>query len=628
MKWLLLGLLFIASPVFALTDPLSSQFQPVIDTNSADYNTALGTITITDSLYKVWQSSVAPGTQKWIQIYLMQNEIQSFQVHVTPTNNLPNLTVSVSSLTNAQTGTVISSATTDIVVYREYYLNISTPTAYSTTTYQGGARAMMPDPLIPAKDPYYNQTTNAFPVAVTAGNTQSSWVDIHIPSSAPSGYYSGHVYVSSGSTLISDMPVVFAVWAWLMPSTASFATVGAGFGYNGMCDISYGGTANCGTYPGASGSADTANTLQWIDGAVQMLDNRWTIDEVSNIYPESGSFATYNQFIGPLMNGTTANTKTILPGAALTKNYLNNISFTSSEWQNYASSFTNSGWFPRLFFYLVDEPSSGQWAAVIASGTSTRTFSTPIIPNLVTTDLTTAQAHNGQGIIDWITPIIENVEYPGTLPNTRASYDSYLATSSGPVRLIGSYQDCESAGTCSNGTIGPANTPRFPNRHVDGTPVANRAFETWAYLNRMNFELYFAVDLLDTTGNPWNSVYAFGCNGDGTLMYPSSSTYVTTSGGTPIWVPSMRIKYFRDGEQDYEYEKHLNDVGQGTLVSTQIASWMTNGYTFNNSPAGIEAARIAMGTAIHQLTYPSGGGGSNSGSFSGSGKFSGGGTIQ
>jgi hypothetical protein len=645
-KWLIsIGLLILATQrSWSVPDPLSSQFQPGVDKDPTHY---ISTITISGSLFKVFQSSPSPSTDHWIQVYLMQNETQSFQVHVTPDVNITSLTVSMSNLVDTQTvpSTIIYATSTDIVVYREFYLHITTPTALSSVTYSSGFRAWMPDQLIPAVDPYWHQTTNAFPVAVKAGNTQSAWVDVHIPTTAPSGYYSGSVYVSSGAVVVSTMPVVYAVWSWLMPSTSTLGMIGSGFGYNGFCNVAYGGTANCGNYPDSGGGADGANTMQFIDGSVQMLDNRWTIDTPGNDYPQSGSFATYNSHILPLINGTASHVPRILPGSQLNIVGLQALSFTGAVFQNWVSSSTDRGWFTnRLMTYPCDEPSAaGTWTVCKSSMTASRGYSTPVVPNQVTTDMTDALTQGATNMVDWMTPIVENVEYPG-LANQRSTYDTWLTTNAWAVpRRVGSYQDCESAGTCGQGTIGPANTPTFPNRHVDGKPVANRAFESYLFRNNYSYQLYFAVDLCDNvsagypcagaTSMPWTTVYAFGCNGDGTLIYPSSPTYVsfTASQSTPIWVPSMRLKYYRDGEQDYEYENYLTSQGSGTYVNQQIDSWMTNAYTFSVTTAPIETARFNMGQAIHQLTYPAGGGGGGGTvikSFSGGGKFKGGGTIR
>jgi hypothetical protein len=126
-------------------------------------------------------------------------------------------------------------------------------------------------------DPYYHQTTNAFPFTVAAAKDQSAWIDVHIPTSAPSGYYSGTVTVSSGGVTLSTMPVVYGVWAWQMPSTATLKSYN-GLGFPAMCQQAYGGYNGCSAYPGAT-SDDSGVTLSQVDMAVMMLDHRNTLTE-------------------------------------------------------------------------------------------------------------------------------------------------------------------------------------------------------------------------------------------------------------------------------------------------------------------------------------------------------------
>jgi len=113
-----------------------------------------------------------------------------------------------------------------------------------------------------------------------------------------------------------------------------------------------------------------------------------------------------------------------------------------------------------------------------------------------------------------------------------------------------------------------------------------------------------------SNGNPWTSVYFFGEWGDGTSVYPSSSSgtnYVTAPNGstlaTPIILPSIRLKHQRDGMQDYEYLNVLTTAGKTSLVTTEINSWITNSYKFETTGAGLLAARSALGSAMHGLTY-------------------------
>jgi hypothetical protein len=57
----------------------------------------------------------------------------------------------------------------------------------------------------------------------------------------------------------------------------------------------------------------------------------------------------------------------------------------------------------------------------------------------------------------------------------------------------------------------------------------------------------------------------------------------------------------RDGMQDYEYLNALTNAGQGAFVQQQIASWITNSYTFNTDPTALTAARQALGQQLHQV---------------------------
>jgi hypothetical protein len=62
------------------------------------------------------------------------------------------------------------------------------------------------------------------------------------------------------------------------------------------------------------------------------------------------------------------------------------------------------------------------------------------------------------------------------------------------------------------------------------------------------------------------------------------------------------MKHIRDGMQDYEYLNVLTNNGQGSFVTTEINSWITNSYTFETSGVGLQAARSALGKKMHQLS--------------------------
>jgi hypothetical protein len=621
----LFGIFLLCLALPALTraqDPLSAANLPVIDTNPADYPS---NIWITDTMQKVRQDSGSPGSVHWGTFYGTQNEFVDFQVHFHDTGlGTANLSVTASNFVQSSpVSFTISAASTNVIVYREAYMNVTTKTSTAATFYN--ALGLYPDILIPPVDPYSQQTTNAWPFTVAAGKNQSAWIDVLIPPNAPPGYYLGSVTVKSGNTVLATMPVVLAVWQWpagFMPATATLGW-SAGSSYDTLCR-QQGGTCSS-TYPGgAEGEA--------VDLGALALDNRINNGVGGQNFPDTGSFASFDTQTGPQLSGTAPgwHYNTILSGAKdnwiqlqCAGNCFPNAN-NSAIFANWVSHFTTKGWLPALNFILADEPSGGAWASLVTNANASRGFSTPNVPMQVSTSLPLATANGALNAIDQMVVNVVCMD-PFTAPynvcgttavgNQRANYNTWLAgkccSGTGPTRTLWSYESCSGSGTCSNGTVGGGNYT-YPNYNVDGTPAANRAQEWLVYLHQQSGELYYALDYCfwntcgSGTTDPWTSIYAFGGNGDGTLVYPGTTAHLGSGVVTPIWIPSVRLKHIRDGMQDYEYLNALNNRGKGSVASSQLSSWITNSYTFETSGAGLQAARQKLGTALHQLTYPTG----------------------
>jgi hypothetical protein len=602
-------LILLALPTLALpqNDPLSPAYLPSVDTNSADYPS---NIWITDTMQKVRQDSGSPGTQHWGTFYGTQNEFVDFQVHVQAgPSGIPALSITTSDFVNSRTGTHILTGSTNIIVYREAYMDITTlsdPNTQTDTFYN--ATGYYPDILIPTVDPYFNQTTNAWPFTVAAGKNQSAWIDILVPSAAPSGYYLGSITVTSGSTTLTTMPVILAVWQWpssgYMPSTATLSSFTQMI-FPGGCDQFYGSYSSCGPYPHSGTNPDGGVEFSVIDQAKMLLDHRYSA--ASPIYTTVSLQSPGTELVnnwGPLLNGTTGPyTNTILSGAKVTSaSYQGSINSTSL--QNWETLFSAHGWSSILFDYSCDEPPAGcTWGAIDTNATTLH-GSTPPMPALVTTDISNATSNGVVSGIDWMVAIVNYLDPVGATLQ-RSSYNTWLAGSSGPTRRLWSYQSDNSENSA------------YPNYYIDGVPAANRAMEWMSFRNGVTGELYYTdgycwVNTCGSgTSDPWTSVLYSQGNGDGTWLYPSTSgstNHVTNpSGGTltsPIYLPSIRLKHIRDGMQDYEYLNVLTNAGQGTLVQTEISSWITNSYTFETSGKGLQGARTALGASMHQLTYP------------------------
>lgn len=778
---ILLLVLLVPGSSQSTVDPLNNSYKPSMDTNCAhaQYDARAW---MTDTMTKLRQDSGSAASNACtLTIYGTQNEFVDFQVHFHDTGSgTSNLAVTVSNFVQSSPGSYTISASTSvppsIVVYREAYVHIQGSPSNSQTDsivsgganyntyYSGGPLGYYPDILIPTVDPYWSQTTNAFPFTVAANQNQSAWVDVLIPSGAPSGYYSGTVTVKSGSTTLATMPVTIAVWQWpsagYMPSTPTLKGSLESWTYtSGLCLAMYSPgntTGNCSTYPGGdSVDNDSAITHIWLDATLLAKDHRFGMSENQNIYPGSGSFTTWNSLIGVTMmagennlHGGAGTTHPILPSSTLnTKNvdaiamqitagsessstvtltvsslstdcvvggvmtvrgatpnvnqqYFYNTAYTIAAlnsgtntitapgpttglpaitsgqaycfkptfqaWQNNftSQSYGTAGHLP-LFYKLWDEPgdySQGleNYTSVYTQAAAYHSMLTTGVPLAVTADLwftlqsqslanslstsvcgnTTCLANS----IDIIIPTITSFEYMpaqgrvGGANQTAAMYATWLAATpnNGISRQYWSYLACLTAGTCSNGCPGPYPTyygcntgtlttgqvTTYPNYNVDGKPAANRAMEWLSFLHGATGELYYAGDVCNTIGpslansctptgvtwDPWNGIYYSGGWGDGTLVYAGGVVsgkinYMGASVTTPLILPSMRLKHIRDGVQDYEYLNALTVAGKSSVVSTQIASWVTNSYTFETSGAGLQAARLNLGTAMHQLTF-------------------------
>lgn len=113
--------------------------------------------------------------------------------------------------------------------------------------------------------------------------------------------------------------------------------------------------------------------------------------------------------------------------------------------------------------------------------------------------------------------------------------------------------------------------------------------------------LYWRVDLW--TDDPWNDVDTAPdladskhYPGEGMLIYPGTQVGIKGS------VPSMRLKWIREGVEDYEYIEILKRWGYGDWamsIVTEVAQDMRH---WNQDPAVLNAARQKLGAKIDQLS--------------------------
>ncbi len=109
--------------------------------------------------------------------------------------------------------------------------------------------------------------------------------------------------------------------------------------------------------------------------------------------------------------------------------------------------------------------------------------------------------------------------------------------------------------------------------------------------------LYWRVDLWPQ--DPWNEVDIPGYSGhpgEGMLVYPGAKV------GIQGVAPSMRLKWLRDGVEDYEYVELLKKAGQGAWALQVAAEVGADWSHWTRDPNALELARQKLGDQLDQVS--------------------------
>ena len=570
-------------------DPLAAEFEPRIDTNPAHYPSS---VWVTGSMAKVRRTD-PPGPVHWAFLSAARNEVESFQVHVHAPTSLADVTVEPSDLVDARTGARIHAAT-HVSVSRELYQRVP-PGQRSDAN---GLAGDIPDALVPARDRYWGEVRNAFPAEVRAAENLSAWIDVHVPLGIPSGWYVGDVAVRSGDRLLATIPVRLKVWNVDLPSTASLHSHFA-MSWNGACVQEFGSYERCGAAT-PSGKPDAGVEQFHVLYSTFGLDRRVSIANVVYGPHRGNDWSRFDALYGPLLEGGA---ETRFPGARLTRiTYAGGGDDTQvmSRWVNH---FRKRGWLDRLVFYRCDEPGNGTCTFADARAEGDRVHSvSPDFRTLLTTDIEHLTTHGLLDSVDVAVPVLDRMQ-PHGKESRRPLYDAFLSRS--PRKQLFWYQSCDQHESCANGRMGPAQAT-WPSYMVDASPMRNRVFQWMAFLERVQGELYYAVDYCFTrecgpagsaSRDPFRSVYAFGGHGDGTLLYPGNTR--TIGGKHHVPLSSIRLELIREGMEDYELLHLLEAQGEGDFARAKAASFIRRADEFASDPARLLTVREALGDRLH-----------------------------
>ena len=131
---------------------------------------------------------------------------------------------------------------------------------------------------------------------------------------------------------------------------------------------------------------------------------------------------------------------------------------------------------------------------------------------------------------------------------------------------------------------------------IDTSAVQNRAQGILSWLYDVTGVLYFRID--ERLPQAWdaNGLYAFGGNGDGTLVYPGKPSII--GGSTHIPLASMRLKALRDGFEDYEFMKLVADLGDPAFARYVGEALFPRAFSSRQSAESLYATREALAERI------------------------------
>ena len=522
------------------------------------------------------ETAPRPHTEE-VHLTAARNEFVSFQVAVHGGDSgLRGVRASFPSLEGPAR---ISGA--DITLYREDRVTTRRPSTPDTRV------GRWPDALVPDVDEIAQEARTAFPFSVAAHESRAIWVDVLVPMNAPPGDYLGTVEVM-GKGLRELVPVRLTVVNALLPSTPSLATAFLAWPQH-VCRA-HTGRADC-----------SRQELEPLLARYQRmaLEHRITLSSAFPRLPGSGTWdvadwAAFDATWGPFLDGTAPSR---LRGARMTSiEYLGDYSPQSLA--DFAAHFQQRGWLGRAYAYVGDEPPYGSpWPDIRERATLVREAA-PRLRVLLTTTIQQLRAEGLEHLVDLPVPLVNHMDgiSPPYQGDQRAQYTDFLSQ---PGRALWMYQSCMSHG-CAYGTNAPENKPGagWPSYMLDRSAAKARALEWVSFLEGATGELYYqTVGMLSSA---WDDQFRFNGNGDGTLFYPG--TVQRIGGGTDVPVASMRLKYIRQGVQDYEWLKLVSEAGDPDFARRVARELIPAASQVTDNGAAFDQARLRLIQRYLELT--------------------------
>jgi hypothetical protein len=551
-----------------------------------------------------------------LTIKAAKNEFESFQVLIYANGeSLTNVDVSVGDFTSG--GNTVD----DIYIYKQHYI---------TTVNKSRNESVIgawPDALLPKVDRYYGETRNTFPMTVSSGKIQGVWIDVGTTTTTVAGTYTANVTISANGKTDIVLPITLVVRDFTLPSTKTFkAIAGMQDGYlsYGHMGASYNSATMNALYPLYAKAALYHGMSLWNYGGGVGATYSW-----DNITATMSNFsvAAWDGYYQGVRDGTAITSGpytgakaavSTVPGIGGAHNMGTNsviekdtrISDDNKEtaaqqyYQFWYNHFGIEGWEPDeyMFIPVFDEPQSNvsvTWyreaddranevEVALDQANDARTINTSTygaggtFANIFTNAHNHSELSTFPGFFDpWIGHFApDNWEKTNTNSSYIYPHSEYPAADNYWAYLSCMSNSCAGEGSAwYNGQV---------DLSVDVDGLYNRLWPAVYYKHSRNGFLYWSLntDMVNGGGNPFSSVWYYGSNGDGHLMYPGfAGEFGASAGGTAtpniggthdIPIESIRLKHIRDGIEDMEYFALAEAATSRASVEAIVESMFNN----------------------------------------------------
>lgn len=224
--------------------------------------------------------------------------------------------------------------------------------------------------------------------------------------------------------------------------------------------------------------------------------------------------------------------------------------------------------------------------------------------------LNTANTPPTNDYIDtWIAPLYNVVgrDWNGVFFDKTGDYATDIANGAS----LWWYQSCMTKGCYTQGGASYNGNVQYM---VEYPAMRVRIYPWLSFKYGIGGDLYYSVTG-QYANDPWNSLWAYGGNGDGTLFYPGVANLAADSlpsatrgqhtpaigGAHDIPIESIRLKMLREGMEDYEYLNMLKNLGAGAWAQSEVNTIATNTYTYDQNENDMYAVREALANKIMEL---------------------------